>query len=144
MEFLFSSFGKILHYNIHKKLQKYFRTPVLTPVKCVVIWSPHLILHSYSRVSNKAWHRCLNYLTHYQWWCYCSVFRVCHFAKSLRINWVSLPQIKQNKYFRQIDIPRIEMAYIFRTGMTSTFMWAMPNRSVPILFKKNCLEQWFP
>ena len=102
MEFLFSSFGKILHYKIHKKLQKYFTTPVLTPVKCVVIWSPHLILHSYSRVSNKAWHRCLNYLTHYQWRSCFSVHRVCHFAKSLRINWVSLPQILQNKYFRQI------------------------------------------
>ena len=33
----------------------------------------------------------------------------------------------------QANLPRIQMVYVFRTGMNSTFTWAMLNKSISVL-----------
>ena len=37
------------------------------------------------------------------------------------------------KLVLQTNLPRIGIVYIFRTGMNSTFTWAMPNESILVL-----------
>ena len=37
------------------------------------------------------------------------------------------------KFVLQTNLLRIVMVYIFRTPMNSTFLWAMPNKSISVL-----------